>query len=242
MQPHVTSALTKEVDRFTALDNPIWHALTSRHASLAQAHGRARRFLSDVSPLSAVESANEDELVDMVPLVPRGESIALFTTRPLKIPAPWNVVKARFIDQMVCTRLSTQPSTSGARLLELGAPDVPEMLALTALTEPGPFLSATIRMGRYIGLRSDSGQLVAMAGQRLQLEGFTEISAVCTDPAHRGRGHSQFLVATLAAEALERGDVAFLHVKSENASANFVYEKLGFAVRRPIQYTVITPA
>ena len=65
------------------------------------------------------------------------------------------------------------------------------MLALAAATEPGPFLPETIRMGRYFGTRSRDGRLMAMAGERLRLNGFTEISAVCTHPDFRGQGHAR---------------------------------------------------
>ncbi|RAK61656.1 hypothetical protein DJ021_02430 [Phenylobacterium hankyongense] len=122
----------------------------------------------------------------------------------------------------------------------LGTDDVPDMLALTAATEPGPFGPRTIEMGRYLGVRSGDGRLAAMAGQRLALDGFTEISAVCTDPSFRGQGHARALVATLASQVIEGGKLAFLHVKTENG-AKVVYGKLGFEVRRPIQYTVLTP-
>ena len=60
----------------------------------------------------------------------------------------------------------------------IGHTDVPEMLELTAATEPGPFLAQTIKMGSYFGIRASDGRLVAMAGERLQCTEFVEISAV----------------------------------------------------------------
>ena len=115
------------------------------------------------------------------------------------------------------------------------------MLALTAATEPGPFLAETIQMGRYFGIRSNDGRLIAMAGERLKLDGFTEISAVCTAPEFRGRGFARTLVAYLVAQTLNEGKMAFLHVKAENG-AKILYQKLGFCVRRTIQLIVISPA
>src|SRR5262245_23008055 len=116
------------------------------------------------------------------------------------------------------------------------------MLALTAATEPGPFLAETIQMGRYCGIRSNDGRLIAMAGERLKLEGFTEISAICTAPEFRGRGFARTLVAYLVDQTLNEGKMPFLHVKAENG-AKILYQKLGFRVRRTIQLTVvITPA
>ncbi len=125
----------------------------------------------------------------------------------------------------------------------LGQADVPDMLALTAATEPGPFLPETIRMGHYVGIRSagirsDDGRLAAMAGERLKLDKFTEISAVCTDPDFRGRGYGLRLVQYLTERVVRQGKVAFLHVKTENR-AKALYERLGYQVRRAIVLTVI---
>ena len=114
------------------------------------------------------------------------------------------------------------------------------MLALATATEPGPFGPETYRMGRYYGIRSDDGRLVAMAGERLRLNGFTELSAVCTLPEFQGHGYARALVTELATDTLSEGAVPFLHVKTENG-AKALYEKLGFRVRHSIQLTVISP-
>jgi predicted GNAT family acetyltransferase len=114
------------------------------------------------------------------------------------------------------------------------------MLALTAATEPGPFLPRTIELGKYFGIRSDDGRLAAMAGERLRLPGFTEISAVCTHPDFRGRGYAKGLVAMLAAKIMTEGKTPFLHVNPENG-AKVVYQKIGFQLRTRIRLTVISP-
>jgi hypothetical protein len=77
------------------------------------------------------------------------------------------------------------PAPDAARL---GAADVPEILDLIDRTQPGPFRRRTVELGTYLGLRSADGRLIAMAGERLHPAGWTEISAVCTDPAHRRKG------------------------------------------------------
>ena len=92
-------------------------------------------------------------------------------------------------------------------------------------------------MGRYLGIRA-GGRLIAMAGERLQLDGATEISAVCTHPDFQGHGYARTLMAALIADAAEQGRQPFLHVKSENG-AKRLYEKLGFAVSRVIHLTLI---
>jgi predicted GNAT family acetyltransferase len=217
------------------LDNPIWNALTSAHRPMARINGLAARYPADVSPLTGLGELTPRAFEDLKALVGEDEQVALFTTAPVEVPAGWQVVKARYIDQMVCAE---PPPVSDHTFVTLGPDDVADMLALTALTEPGPFAARTHEMGHYVGLRSEDGRLAAMTGQRLGLGDFTEISAVCTHSDFQGRGYAKALVAYQAARIHGEGRTPFLHVKTENG-AKVVYEKLGFQVRRPIQYSVL---
>jgi predicted GNAT family acetyltransferase len=119
----------------------------------------------------------------------------------------------------------------------LGPADVPEMLDLVARTRPGPFLPRTIELGGYLGIRRD-GALAAMAGERLRPPGWTEISAVCTDPAFRGNGLASRLTLAVAAAITARGEQPFLHAASDNAAALRLYASLGFRLRRPAKFVV----
>jgi GNAT superfamily N-acetyltransferase len=218
------------------LDNPIWFALTTEHRGLACSQGLARRYPPDVSPLAALLHPTNDAFADLQRLVSPGEHVALFTASPLDVPGDWHVHRSRWIDQMICEASLESPHMSP---VALGTTDVPEMLALTAATDPGPFLPQTILMGRYFGIRESDGQLVAMAGERLQSTAFAEISAVCTYPEFRGRGYARALVTFLTAQILAAGKTPFLHVKSENG-AKLVYQKIGFRLRAEIYLTVIS--
>jgi GNAT superfamily N-acetyltransferase len=218
-----------------ALDNPIWNALTSQHRPMARRSGLAARYPGEVSPLTGLADLTRQAFEDLKTLVGADEQVALFTTEPVEVPADWQVVKARYIDQMVCPE---PPPVSDQVFVTLGPDDVADMLTLTALTEPGPFATRTHEMGHYVGVRAPDGRLAAMTGQRLGLAGFTEISAVCTHPDFQGRGYAKALVAYQAARIHAGGRTPFLHVKTENG-AKAVYEKLGFRVRRPIRYSVL---
>jgi predicted GNAT family acetyltransferase len=120
----------------------------------------------------------------------------------------------------------------------LGPEDVPELLELTRRTQPGPFRPRTIELGSYLGVRRD-GALVAMAGQRLHPPGWTEISAVCTHPDHRGQGLASALVRALGHEIRGRGERPFLHAAATNDTAIALYESLGFAVRRAVTFLAV---
>ena len=123
-------------------------------------------------------------------------------------------------------------------LEDLDISQVDEMLALVELTKPGPFFRRTPELGSYLGIR-EKGQLVAMAGERLRPLGHTEISAVCTHPEYRGRGYASSLVSTLIQKITKRGEIPFLHVRTENVGAIRVYEKLGFKTRRMINIIIV---
>ena len=219
-----------------SLDNPIWFALTTEHRFLARSHGLARRYPPDVSPLAALLHPTKDAFADLQRLVSPGEHVALFSASSVDVPGDWQVDRSRWIDQMICeASLAPLPVVP----LPLGTTDVPEMLKLTAATEPGPFLPQTIQMGSYFGIRASDGRLVAMAGERLQSTAFTEISAVCTQPEFRGHGYTRDLTTFLASQILAAGKTPFLHVKSENG-AKVVYEKIGFRLRAAIYLSVIS--
>jgi predicted GNAT family acetyltransferase len=112
------------------------------------------------------------------------------------------------------------------------------MLALAQLTKPGPFGMRTHEMGNYIGIRRE-GKIVAMAGERLRVEGYTEISAVCTLPEYLGRGFAAGLIGELVARILERGETPCLHVRGENTRAIELYKRLGFELRAQMYALVV---
>jgi predicted GNAT family acetyltransferase len=220
------------------LEHPIWSALTTSHAHLAVAHGAARRYPYELARFAALEEPSARAWRDLREIVDPGEIVATAAFTPVTPPPGWEILRDRMIEQMVFAGERPEPY---ADQLTLGDADAPEMLALAKLTDPGPFFERTHRLGRFIGIRAPDGKLVAMAGERMKLAHATEISAVCTDPAHQGRGYGRRLLETLLAEQLDRGELPFLHVKNENA-AKGLYERVGFRVSRPMRFTVFARA
>ncbi|HTA14658.1 MAG TPA: GNAT family N-acetyltransferase [Solirubrobacteraceae bacterium] len=218
------------------LDNPVYAALCGPHARFAQVCGRARRYQDDVAPFLALPaSPSSQDWRDAAGLVAPG-TYAAVRHNGAELPHDWHAVEAFDLVQMVGERV-TGVDCSGA--IQLVVADVPEMLELVAQTEPGPFLTRTIELGDYLGIRCD-GELVAMAGERFHLDGWTEISAVCTKPDHRGRGLASRLIGALIAGIQLRSQRAFLHVLSTNTGAIRIYEELGFRVRQTATITVVT--
>ncbi|WEK57676.1 MAG: GNAT family N-acetyltransferase [Candidatus Brevundimonas phytovorans] len=146
--------------------------------------------------------------------------------------------------QMTATALTPVGSTA-ARLDDmievLGEADAPAMLALATLTKPGPFRSRTRELGPFVGVKRD-GQLVAMAGRRLRVDGFTELSGVCTHPDHRGMGYAAALSRAVVAEILATGEAAFLHAFADHETTIAFYRGLGFQTRARMIYTSLGEA
>lgn len=222
------------------LDNPVWHALTSAQRGMAQVHGLAARFRRDISPLAGVREPTRQALEDLRALAAPGEQLWLLSDGPLALPPCWREVRARYIDQMVGGGAPSRPRSGlDGGFMELGDADVADMAALVEVTKPGPFEAHTRDMGAYLGVRDADGRLVAMSGQRMNLTGYREISAVCSHPDARGRGLTAPLMAELMARIVAEGKTPFLHVKTENGGAKAVYLKLGFTVRRAIYFSIM---
>jgi len=224
---------------FKALDNPIWHSLTTCHARFGQGDGLARRFEPGIGPLAGMMEQSAEAYRALADLLSPGEAAALFLDSEPELPAGWRFVRHEPMDQMICE--ATPEARDGEfRFQVLGAGDVPEMLELTALTEPGPFRPRTYGLGGFLGIR-ENGRLAAMAGQRLALPGFTEVSAVCTHPDFRGRGYGLALVGAVARTIAAQGETPILHVLPTNTGAIRVYEAVGFTRRRTLHLAVVSP-
>lgn len=200
-----------DADR-TQLERPPWSALTTTHARFALGNDLARRYQPDVAPIAAVREVSDACLQALAALMKPGEAVGLFSAEPVSAHRDLKAIAHKTVEQMVLEGNKGAPIAGGYE--NLGPADVPEMMKLVELTKPGPFAARTIALGSYIGIRSD-GQLVAMAGQRIRFDGFTEISAVCTHPDYTARGHASFLVEALTQNILARGETPFLHIYSD---------------------------
>jgi len=221
------------------LDNVIWQALNTRQAHLAESHQSASRFKKEVSSLGGLAEPSPESYASMAALLGAGERVGMSIEEAVSAPE-FEIVSSVPLLQMV--RPSGEaPKTNGGRppeFLALTEADVPEMMALTELTKPGPFNRRTREMGDYFGIRG-SGKLMAMAGERLRVPGYTEISAVCTHPDFLGRGYAAALMTLLIGRILGRGERPFLHVRPENTRAIEIYERLGFEKRLFSRYVIL---
>ena len=218
----------------------VWSALTGRQAHLAVIRDRVRRFDPAYGVFAALEDRSDASLAALSALVAADGDVAfLEADRPPTAPGLKIVAQDAGV-QMVAERLTAAPPPDFA-MVALTNADAPEMLALATLTRPGPFFARTHQLGDFFGVKLDS-RLVAMAGERLKPDGFTEVSGVCTHPDHRGRGYAGALMRHVADRILARGETPFLHAYASNVGAIALYESLGFTLRREVLMTRFTRA
>lgn len=219
------------------LERPVWESLTTHQAALAEGNTLARRFMRDVNLFASARDDSAQALAALTDLVRPGETVFLLQVPANVIPPRFTVAKAAKGVQMVATRrVPSAPARAG--ILTLGDADVPEMLALAKLTEPGPFLARTHTMGTFLGIRI-AGRLAAMAGERMHFPGYAEVSGVCTHPDFRGRGLARCLSTAVATRIEARGERPFLHAWRNNKAAISLYEALGFTVRAEVDVAVL---
>ena len=169
------------------LERPVWSALTTAHVGFARGNDLARRYFPDVAPLCSVREVSDAGLQALAALMAPGDIVGLFSAEPAAAGSGLAVLAQKFVEQMVYQGGEVSAAAGAGEVVKLTLDDVPEMMGLVDLTQPGPFASRTIALGSYFGIRS-AGALIAMAGERMTFDGFTEISAVCTTPLTAAAG------------------------------------------------------
>jgi len=226
------------------LDRPVWSALNSRLAPLAirrtQDGGSAVRLDPDVGVFIAAADATPESrgLLNALCRAFPGAGLVEPAGDPIAAVLPDLPVAS----SASCVQMTAAALTAGHEgdidILTLGEADADEMLALANLTRPGPFRRGTLRLGGFIGVRRE-GRLIAMAGERLKVEGYSELSGVCTHPDFRGRGLAGMLSRTVVSRILARDEQAFLHAYAAHTATIAFYQGLGFSVRARMTYTVL---
>lgn len=220
------------------LENVIWNALTTRQSHFSEACGEARRFLREVTLLSAFRDPGDEGYESLAELVGANGTAGLFLDEPYADRRGWEMIATAPLVQMVSADGMETGSHPALEMVELGPEDSADMIELTSLTKPGPFGKRTHELGNYIGIRQDN-RLIAMSGQRLQVPGYTEVSAVCTHPEYTGKGYAAALMREVMRRIRQRGEMPFLHVRGDNTRAIALYERLGFRIRKRGFYAVL---
>jgi GNAT superfamily N-acetyltransferase len=211
--------------------NPAKAALRSTHAHLALTSGKATKYPADVAPFGAIDDTTPEAFHDLHSLLLPNETLYLADTPP---PADLTTVpNLIWQGEIPCLQFAYPPDVpifdtpTGPAISPLTCADAATMLALTDVAFPGLFRIRTCEMGNYFGIWQ-SGQLIAMCGERMSINPWRELSGLCTHPDHRGQGHAARLLAHLIAHNRTLHLNSYLHVSASNTNAIALYQRLGF--------------
>jgi GNAT superfamily N-acetyltransferase len=219
------------------LDNPAWNALISGNRTLSNGTERVKYFHPEVSPFVAMREQSMENFRLLYEAVPHNSPVLFVSIAETEFPVEWTVLRVIKGRQMVFDQ-KAQVGDVTVKMRPLTQSDVPKMIELTKITDPGPFGPRTIEFGHYQGI-FDGEQLVSMAGQRLHAFEYAEISAVCTEPTYLGKGYARQLLGWQIHRMLSVGNLPYLHVRSDNDRAIGLYESLGFWTRREVVFYVL---
>ena len=219
-----------------ALDRPVWNALSTRHAALAQGGSLAKRYAPSVHPFASSRDESTESLRALADIAAPGETSVILQADEF-VPLPgFAVIMTAFGVQMVPERRI--PAIEDDRIEPLGEADAVDMLDLATLTKPGPFTLKALSLGDFWGVKKN-GRLIAMAGERLKQAGYTELSGVGVHPDFQGKGLGRLLSLFVAGRIFEQGEQPYLHAYAANATAIALYESIGFKLRSRMNVAMI---
>jgi ribosomal protein S18 acetylase RimI-like enzyme len=203
----------------------MWNCLAGPHARFATGSGAVRRYAPGFSPIVAFEDPQNPDFDELEKHSVPGD---LFYVDVWSGPAPagWRIDKeARMFKMVWDASMPTEDAAPDA--IALRTEHAAQAVELATLTNPGPFGLRTPELGEYFGY-FEGERLIAMAGERMEVEDLREISGICTHPKFQGRGLARKLTLKLVRREMERGLTPYLHVISHNTGARVLYAKMGF--------------
>ena len=220
----------------SVLDNPIWNALNTGDVVKNKGNEFVKHFDINTAPFIGMSNWDEESQLKIIELGQPDREWFLLIAASINLIEQLELLVTMPIHQFVCANLNRELiKNKEIELVPLNETHISEMLILTALTKPGPFSVNTIEFGNYHGIFEDD-KLVAMGGERMHVANYTEISAICTHPDAQGKGYAARITQFLAASIINKGQIPFLHARTDNTKAIEVYKRLGFELRTTVNF------
>jgi GNAT superfamily N-acetyltransferase len=213
--------------------DPVRNALNSEHAHFAIGSAPARRYPAEVAPFAVIDDTSKPTLARLGALLSPGEQVYIFNQPPAQMDGLAAGPPLHTFQMLGPEHFDQETSKDEIPPIPMTPEDAGEMFELISLAFPGFYQPRTYEMGTYYGIRVD-GKLLSMAGERLCMTGYREISGVCTHPAHAGKRYAGTLMTRLMQDHAAAGVKSFLHVGRANKRAAAIYERMGFRVLRAV--------
>lgn len=213
------------------LDNPVWFSLSETHRSFSVNYPHIKFYHPDYSPFGGFsESKNISKHIDEYSAMTGnffivGEKPELSTQLKIK-------KELVCLQMIIHDRINTEIKET---IVKLTHEHIAALFQLVNLVQPGYFKKKTFSLGDYSGIFKN-GELIAVAGERMQMNDFTEVSAIVTHPNHTRRGYAGQLIPHVVNNIFNKNKTPYLHVLEDNTGAIKLYEKSGFETRRRIGF------
>ena len=213
------------------LDNPVWYSLNETHESKSIDYDGVKFYIPDYCPFGGF--TNIDKTANCL------DEYSNFATNFYVVGNQPKFNKSLILHkELVCNQMVLENVIKidmNEEIVELHIKHKDELFELVNLVQPGYFKSKTSELGLYYGIYKDN-QLVAVTGERMKMNSFTEVSAVVTHPKYTGKGLAKNLVAHITFQIFSQNRIPYLHVAETNIGAISLYKKLGFVTRRKISF------
>lgn len=215
----------------TVLDNPVWFSLQEKHANYCMDYDQVKFYNADYAPFGAFIN-NKDTTLAIEEFSKLSNHFFIVGNEP-KLPDSLKPAIKHTGYQMILRQQKEYPIKD--EIVQLNQTHYQDLMALVTLAYPAFFRTKTNTLGRYYGIYKNK-KLVAIAGERMQTEYFTEISGVITHPEHTGNGYAKQLVTHVASNIFKAEKTPFLHVDETNTNPINLYKNLGFTIRRKLDF------
>ena len=220
---------------FLKLNNPVWYSLSESHQKFAVDYGGIKFYHPDYCAFGGVENAKD--------IATHLEEYSIIANEFFIVgEQPILSNKLRFKKELVCLQMVIEKRIELAiteNITLLTNEHTTALFDLINLVQPGYFKFKTPLLGNYSGILKNN-QLIAVTGERMKMNDFTELSAIVTHPNHTGQGYAKQLIAHAANNIFDQNKTPYLHVVETNIGAITLYKKLGFITRKQISFWNIT--